>query len=60
MMLQHLLEVSPITLFLLLPVVFLIYHLVQYILDPLRSIPGPFLARFTRLCRSRGEIPFLF
>lgn len=27
----------------------LVYFLVQFILDPLRDIPGPFLARFTRL-----------
>jgi hypothetical protein len=48
MIFQLLLHVSPTTL-LLLPLVFLIYHIIQYILDPLRSIPGPFLARFTRL-----------
>ncbi len=28
--------------------VLVLYLLVQYILDPLRDIPGPFLARFTR------------
>jgi hypothetical protein len=28
---------------------FVIYLLVQFVLDPLRDIPGPFLARFTRL-----------
>ena len=33
-----------------------IYFLLQYILDPLRDIPGPFLARFTRWVRS---IPIL-
>ena len=27
----------------------IIYLLIQFILDPLRDIPGPFLARFTRL-----------
>lgn len=28
---------------------FILYFLLQFILDPLRDIPGPFLARFTRL-----------
>ena len=27
----------------------LVYFLLQQILDPLRSVPGPFFARFTRL-----------
>ncbi len=49
MIFLRLLDIWPITLFLLLPSVFLLYHLVQYVLDPLRSVPGPFLARFTRL-----------
>ena len=26
-----------------------LYFLLQFILDPLRDVPGPFLARFTRL-----------
>lgn len=30
-------------------VILFVYFLLQYILDPLRDIPGPFLARFTRL-----------
>jgi len=46
---QRLLDISPTTFILFFPAIFLFYHFVQYILDPLRSIPGPFLARFTRL-----------
>lgn len=39
---------SPTTV-LFLPVLYTIYLVVVfYILDPLRSVPGPFLARFTR------------
>ena len=49
MILQQLLEISPTTLFLLLPAISFTYYLLQYFLDPLRSIPGPFLARFSSL-----------
>jgi hypothetical protein len=49
MLLQRALDVSPTTLILCTPAFFLLYHFIQYVLDPLRSIPGPFLARFTRL-----------
>ena len=37
-----------------------IYFLLQYILDPLRDIPGPFLARFTRWVRSNPYTGLLF
>jgi hypothetical protein len=30
-------------------IIFLLYFFLQYILDPLRDIPGPFPARFSRL-----------
>ena len=48
MVFEQLLNISPITLFILLPAGVLIYGLLQYFLDPLRSLPGPFLARFSR------------
>jgi len=48
MFLQRLFDVTPTTLGLLLPSLVVIYYLFQHIFDPLRSIPGPFLARFTR------------
>lgn len=39
----------PLVSILLLPPVYIGYLLVfNYLLDPLRSVPGPFLARFTR------------
>ncbi|KAE9372197.1 cytochrome P450 [Stipitochalara longipes BDJ] len=44
-----LLDISPTALIIFLPVAILVYSLVQYVFDPLRSIPGPFLARFSRL-----------
>lgn len=47
-MLQNLLQISPSTFLLLVPSLLILYHFVQYVIDPLRSIPGPFLARFTR------------
>lgn len=49
MVLERILDVPPGTLVIFLPVSILIYGLLQYTLDPLRSIPGPFLARFSRL-----------
>jgi hypothetical protein len=49
MILERLINLSPTTIFILLPTGILIYTLLQYLLDPLRSIPGPFLARFSRL-----------
>ena len=49
MILERLLNVSPTTLFILLLVGTIVYGLQQYLFDPLRSIPGPFLARFSRL-----------
>ena len=48
MIFEQLLDISPITLSIFLPVSVLIYCLLQYLLDPLRSLPGPFLARFSR------------
>jgi hypothetical protein len=49
MILERLLDISPVTLAIFLPVGILIYGFLRYLLDPLRSIPGPFLARFSRL-----------
>lgn len=49
MVFEQLLDISPITLSIVLPAGVLIYDLLQYLLDPLRSLPGPFLARFSRL-----------
>jgi hypothetical protein len=49
MILDFVLDVSPTTLIIFFPAGILIYSLLQYIFDPLRSIPGPFLARFSRL-----------
>jgi hypothetical protein len=49
MILERLLDISPATLFIFLPVVILTYGTLQYLLDPLRIVPGPFLARFSRL-----------
>jgi hypothetical protein len=49
MILERLLNISPTTLFIIPPVGILIYGFLQYLLDPLRSVPGPFLARFSRL-----------
>jgi hypothetical protein len=48
MIFEQLLDISPITLSILLPVSVLVYCLLQYLLDPLRSLPGPFLAQFSR------------
>lgn len=48
MFFEQLLDISPITLSILLPAGVLVYGLLQYLLDPLRSLPGPFLARFSR------------
>jgi hypothetical protein len=48
-MLQHLAEVFAGPLFLISCCLFLLFCVIQVLLDPLRSIPGPFLARFTRL-----------
>jgi hypothetical protein len=49
MVFEQLLDISPVTLAILIPAGVLIYGLLQYLLDPLRSLPGPFLARFSRL-----------
>jgi len=48
-MLQNLLDLSIGSYILLLSSFFLLFFFVNYLLDPLRNIPGPFLARFTRL-----------
>jgi hypothetical protein len=47
-MLQKLVDLSAGSLVLLFSSIFILYFLLQYALDPLRDIPGPFLARFTR------------
>jgi len=49
MILESLLDVSPTTLIIFFATGTLIYSFLQYAFDPLRSIPGPFLARFSRL-----------
>lgn len=47
-MISHVTSLSPVSI-LLLPLAYTLYLFVfNYILDPLRSVPGPFLARFTR------------
>ncbi|KUJ08628.1 cytochrome P450 [Mollisia scopiformis] len=47
-MISQLTSLSP-TSILLLPLLYIFYlFLFNYILDPLRSVPGPYLARFTR------------
>ena len=48
-MITDLLLVSPVTLLLVSGGVTLLYFLLAPLLSPQRSIPGPFLARFTRL-----------
>jgi hypothetical protein len=48
-MLQILLALSVPKLLLLGCGIYILFLLTQCLLDPLRSIPGPFLARFTRL-----------
>lgn len=48
-MLQYLLSLSPGTLILIALGFIIVYNAFQVIFDPLRDIPGPFLARFTRL-----------
>lgn len=47
-MLQHI-DFSVATVGIVSGAALIIYLLIQFILDPLRDIPGPFLARFTRL-----------
>ena len=47
-MLNYLLALSPLMAFVAAISLFVIYHALQYVLDPLRDIPGPLLARFTR------------
>jgi uncharacterized membrane protein len=47
-MLQKLVDLSAGSLVLLFSSIFILYFLLQYTLDPLRDIPGPFLTRFTR------------
>ena len=49
MILQKLFDLSSSILVLLGCGVVCLYFLIRFILDPLRDIPGPFLARFTRL-----------
>ena len=49
MILESLLDVSSTTLIVVFAVGILIYSVLQYAFDPLCSIPGPFLARFSRL-----------
>lgn len=48
-MLKTLLDLGPVILTSLAGGCYVVYVLLQALLDPLRSIPGPFLARFTRL-----------
>jgi len=48
-MLQNILEISTGNLVILGCGITGLYFLLQYLLDPLRSVPGPLLARFTRL-----------
>lgn len=48
-MLQRILDLSSASLSLLLAGSLFLYLLTQWLCDPLRSIPGPFLARYTRL-----------
>lgn len=48
-MLKHFLALSPLMTFVVTIGLVIIYTTVKYFLDPLRNIPGPFLARFTRL-----------
>ena len=47
-MISILLSLSVPTLILLATSIYTLYLFASYALDPLRSIPGPFLARFTR------------
>jgi hypothetical protein len=49
MILQKLFDLSSSNLILLGCGLVALYFLIRFILDPLRDIPGPFLARFTRL-----------
>lgn len=49
MIVQRLLDLSAASLALLSGGVILAYLLLAALLDPLRSVPGPFVARFTRL-----------
>jgi hypothetical protein len=49
MIFQKLFDLSSSSLFFLGCGVVSLYFLIRFILDPLRDIPGPFLARFTRL-----------
>ena len=48
-MLKYLLPLSPLAIFGVVTGLFVTYHVLQYVLDPLRDVPGPLLARFTRL-----------
>ena len=48
-MLERFWELSTGSFALILVGSFTAYCVIQFILDPLRDIPGPFLARFTRL-----------
>lgn len=47
-MLQRLLDIPLGSAVLLLGGLYTLFVLAQYVLNPLRNIPGPFLARFTR------------
>jgi hypothetical protein len=47
-MLQQILSLSLGSSVLLLSTLYIVFLLVQFALDPLRDIPGPLLARFTR------------
>jgi hypothetical protein len=49
MIFQKLFDLSTSNLILLGCGIVPLYFLIRFILDPLRDIPGPFLARFTRL-----------
>lgn len=48
-MLQRLLDLSAGTLIVLVCGINILALAIQYILDPLKAVPGPFAARFTRL-----------
>ena len=48
-MLQNLLDLPLASLSLIAGGLFILYFIVDFIRDPLRDIPGPLLARFTRL-----------
>jgi hypothetical protein len=48
-MIQDILNLGAGSIILLIFGIYFLYNLVLILLDPLRDVPGPFLARFTRL-----------